>query len=219
MNSLSGFLIVRMSLLFSDSYRVAAEGKKWSIVERCIDAGASVGDKNFKGNNVLHLCAENDSLPIGLFKKAVRLATPEELNDPFLGNEDEGIMGCGSSILLTAVTRYDVDVIKYLIAHGADPYQKDGCGRNLASRSLSLYALKEDQLEGVLEKLQLCRDYQIDFNEPDDDGISALDRAKRKSWPEVVHWIESADARECKQELEIFLPPDEVSPAKIRKTL
>jgi ankyrin repeat protein len=117
---------------------------------------------------------------------------------PYRSKVDRGadtMLGTGATPLLRAAKAGDTEVVKVLLAKGADPKLTTKFGMTPLMAAAGL-GTKEEDTTGrkktepeAIASIKLCLDAGVDVNAADNQGETALHGAAQKGWDQVVQFL------------------------------
>jgi len=123
---------------------------------------------------------------------------------PYRSKVDRGadtMLGTGATPLLRAAKAGDTEVVKVLLAKGADPKLSTKFGMTPLMGAAGL-GTKEEDTTGrkktepeAIASIQLCLDAGADVNAADNQGETALHGAAQKGWDQVVKFLADHGAK------------------------
>jgi ankyrin repeat protein len=123
---------------------------------------------------------------------------------PYRSKVDRGadtVLGTGTTPLLRAAKAGDIEVVKVLLAKGADPKLTTKFGMTPLMAAAGL-GTKEEDTTGrkktepeAIASIKLCLDAGADVNTADNQGETALHGAAQKGWDEVVQFLADRGAK------------------------
>jgi uncharacterized protein len=123
---------------------------------------------------------------------------------PYRSKVDRGadtMLGTGATPLLRAAKAGDTEVVKVLLAKGADPKLTTKSGMTPLMGAAGL-GTKEEDTTGrkktepeAIASIQLCLDAGADVNAADNQGETALHGAAQKGWDQVVQFLADHGAK------------------------
>lgn len=117
-----------------------------------------------------------------------------------LDRGDDTMFTTGTTPLLRAAKAGDVEVVKFLLAHGADPKLATRAGINPAMAAAGLGTREEDTTgrfkteEEAIEAIDLCLKAGADVNAQDTRGQTALHGAAARGYDRVIEYLASHGA-------------------------